>query len=195
MTLSKIDMLFALTQEVVDIVSTRLLSDGLLICDTTHHIPAHFTGKAMPLPFAKILSETENPKGASMIALGAVAKALGFTENQLQAMMNPNWPPAFQEKNVQTASLAYRHASAHFQLDCRRYKKSTRLIWKPCRCLRRTSRWRFILCCLSDGTLNKRHELISAVMKSNWKYWLSKLKMKSPPSMRSLALQPLVYGQ
>lgn len=113
----QLDLLFSLTQEVLDTVSTRLKPEGLLICDTGHQIPAHYNGKVMPLHFSKILTDTENPKGASMLALGAVTKALGFSKEQLEAMMNPKWPQAFRDKNLQTAVLAFSETSAYFELE------------------------------------------------------------------------------
>lgn len=111
-----IDLLFALTQDVLDIVSPRIAPDGLLICDTAHTLPINTDYKILQLPFSKLLSETENPKGASMLALGSVAKALNLLPEDLPAMMNPKWPLAFQEKNIQTAQAAFNVSEAHFSL-------------------------------------------------------------------------------
>lgn len=106
----QLDILIALTQDVIDQQLNRLKPEGLLVCDVKHLIPEALSVKICRLPYSDILGQTENPKGISMIALGALARALTMSEDDLSDMMNPKWPPAYMDKNKDTARLAYEQA-------------------------------------------------------------------------------------
>lgn len=105
-----LDLIVALTQDVIDLQLNRLKPDGLLICDVKHVLPSPLSIKVCQLPFSEILTETDNAKGLSMIALGALARALTLSEDELKDMMNPKWPPVFLEKNIRSAQMAFERA-------------------------------------------------------------------------------------
>lgn len=107
-----LDIIVALTPEVISDQIERLTPEGLLICDVKHPLPDGLTQKVIQLDYSEILKSAENPKGISMIILGALAKALSFDGQDLEMLLNPKWPPAILEKNKQTASLAYEKSEA-----------------------------------------------------------------------------------
>lgn len=109
-----IDLIVALTQEVIDDQIERLTPKGLLICDETHLVPEFQNKQICRLPFTTILKETENPKGISMVALGAVAKVLNLSLEDLNAMMSSKWQLDFLEKNRTTAQKAYSLTQSFF---------------------------------------------------------------------------------
>ncbi len=111
-----LDIIIALTQDVIDTQLSRLKPEGLLICDDDHDLTITSAIKVCKLPFKEILNKTENPKGLSMIALGALAKALTLNEKQLEEMMNPKWPPAFLNKNKATSQLAFEKSTPYIQM-------------------------------------------------------------------------------
>lgn len=105
-----LDLIVALTPEVISDQISRLSPEGLLICDVKHPLPEDLPQKVIALDYANILKTSENPKGISMIILGALAKALSFGEEDLEKLLNPKWAPAILEKNKQTAQLAYQQS-------------------------------------------------------------------------------------
>ncbi len=107
-----LDLIVALTPEVIEAQISRLNPDGLLICDVKHPLPLGLSQKVITLDYAAILKNSENPKGISMIILGALAKALSFDETDLQQLLNPKWPPLILEKNKATAQLAYEQSES-----------------------------------------------------------------------------------
>jgi 2-oxoglutarate ferredoxin oxidoreductase subunit alpha len=102
-----LDVIVALTDEIITMHQVRLKPEGLIICDEEVAVPADNTHQVTRLNFKAILKETGNPKGASMVALGAIVKAIGLEENALNHLVDKRWTEDIINANTKTARMAY----------------------------------------------------------------------------------------
>lgn len=101
------DLFLAMTPEAVSYAKAHLKKGGLLICDSKYEPQPSDDFLIHGLDYAGILKETDNPKGISMIGLGALIKALSLSEESLSQFSNQKWSPQALEKNLATAKKAY----------------------------------------------------------------------------------------
>lgn len=102
-----LNVLVALTPEIIDVHLSRLVESGLIICDQDVQIPQDCMKQITRLNFKEILKMTSNPKGYSMVALGAVVKAIGLDESSLNHLVDRRWTEETMATNAKTARHAY----------------------------------------------------------------------------------------
>lgn len=107
----KVDLLMALNQEAVDLHSSKLHSGGYLICDSDTVTNA---ANVIRIPIKKIGASNQNPRGISSIAVGAIVKAIGLDEKELEKINIPKWPDEMRMKNQNTALEAYKASNKIF---------------------------------------------------------------------------------
>lgn len=104
---SEIDLLIALTQDGLDSFSHLLKDSGTVIMDATFVCKQSSSTSVISLDFKNILSTTANPKGISVIALGAISKAIGVPRNELMMLLPQQWPMELKQKNLETTEKSY----------------------------------------------------------------------------------------
>lgn len=102
-----LDVIVALTSEIIEDHLQRLKEGGLIICDSDVLLPEPCGHQVTRLHFKELLKQTGNPKGYSMVALGAIVKAIGLEESTLHHLVDKRWTEAIIDANTKTAKLAY----------------------------------------------------------------------------------------
>jgi 2-oxoglutarate ferredoxin oxidoreductase subunit alpha len=102
-----LDVIVALTSEIIKEHYDRLTDNGLIICDADVVLPEPCRHQVTRLNFKAILKETGNSKGYSMVALGAIVKAIGLEESTLNHLVDKRWTEAIIDANTKTARMAY----------------------------------------------------------------------------------------
>lgn len=102
-----LDVIVALTTEIIQAYYPQLKEKGLIICDAEVVLPESCTHQVTRLNFKEILKQTGNPKGYSMVALGAIVKAIGLEESTLNHLVDKRWSEDIIDANTKTARLAY----------------------------------------------------------------------------------------
>lgn len=101
------DIFLAMTSESVQYAKEHLKHGGTLICDEKYAPEASEHFQIISFDYADILKTSENPKGISMIGLGALLKSLSLSEDHFNLITNKKWSESDMQKNLRTAHLAY----------------------------------------------------------------------------------------
>lgn len=108
----KIDLIVALNQEAVNLHSSKLHENGYLICDTNVETNVK---NVIRVPIKEIGANNKNPRGISSIAVGAIVKAIGLNEKELEKISIPKWPEEMRKKNYDTALEAFNASKKIFE--------------------------------------------------------------------------------
>ncbi len=107
----QLDIIVALDENTAKFHLQRLQADGVILCDPSY---APEDPRVMAIPFKEIMAANQNPKGISMVGLGALTKLLGFEESILDSAVVAKWSDAGKKKNIQTAKDAWHKAHSRY---------------------------------------------------------------------------------
>jgi 2-oxoglutarate ferredoxin oxidoreductase subunit alpha len=100
---SKVDMIFALSDETVDIHSSKLKSEGMIICDEE----VAKDKKVSHFPMTKVSKELENPRVYTSVGLGIIFKFFGLPSGVAEEVIEETFNEKIAELNIKALRSGY----------------------------------------------------------------------------------------
>ncbi|MCR6544492.1 2-oxoacid:acceptor oxidoreductase subunit alpha [Dehalobacterium formicoaceticum] len=119
----ELDIILAFDAETLKLHSDRLKEGGYIICD--EKLAGEKPG-LLGLPLEKSAKELGNPRVAGTIAMGAVAKLLGFSTDGLEQVFQKEYKEKIREINIKAFHEGYQMMTPHF--DCGPEKEDRQIL-------------------------------------------------------------------
>lgn len=100
---SMVDMIFALTEETIDIHGERLKEGGIIIADEN----LYPDGKLLHLPLSKASRDAGNSKTFPTVGFGAIVKSLGMDIEIAEKVVSENFTGKILEVNINALKSGY----------------------------------------------------------------------------------------
>jgi 2-oxoglutarate ferredoxin oxidoreductase subunit alpha len=109
----KVDIIFALSDETVDIHSSKLRDNGMIICDEEIGKP-----RGLPhFPLRRVAQEIGNPRVYTSIGLGIILKLFGLPENLAQKVIEENFRSEIAGPNIEAMEAGYNTVETKYELE------------------------------------------------------------------------------
>lgn len=100
---SKVDIIFALNDETVDLHSSKLKNKGIIICDKD----VVKDKDVMHLPLIDVAREINNPRVYTTVGLGAILKHLGLSTDASEKIIRDEFNDKVAESNIKALQSGY----------------------------------------------------------------------------------------
>ncbi len=109
----KIDLVFALNEETIEIHSSRLKPKGILICDEG----IGKGEKIVHIPIKRILKDIKNPRVYNTIGLGAIIKYFGLPLNIPEGLIKSQFQEKIAPANISALRAGYEAMEKGYKLE------------------------------------------------------------------------------
>lgn len=109
---SKVDIIFALNDETVDIHSSRLKPEGVIICDeeiAENKKVSHF-------PMTKVSKELQNPRVYTSVGLGIILRLFGLSKDIAEGVLMESFNEEIAKLNISALESGYEMVEPRYDL-------------------------------------------------------------------------------
>ncbi len=110
---SKVDIVFALSDETVDIHSPKLKSKGIIICDKE----IAEDKKVFHFPMKRISQDIGNPRAYTSVGLGIILKFFGLPKEFAQKVIRETFSNQIAKLNIEAMEAGYSMIESEYRLE------------------------------------------------------------------------------